>query len=234
MKDFGGETPYSIMFGPDICGYSTKKVHVIFTYDGKNHLIKKDIKAESDTLTHVYTLVVKPDNTYKVRAATPATTCQMAWSPAALGHAPVGTSALFANPSAPSPHQHAARLASTANITTWLACFRLCYCCAQQVLIDLKEVAAGSLYDDWDMLAPKTIKVGVHAGDISAHARMHPLHPTCMATGMTLTPGRTHADKQSSPCRCVVEHAQGSQCACAPCQLHARPCRRPCGPLARV
>ncbi len=26
MKDFGGETPYSIMFGPDICGFSTKKV----------------------------------------------------------------------------------------------------------------------------------------------------------------------------------------------------------------
>ncbi len=68
MENFGGDTPYSIMFGPDICGYSTKKVHVIFTYDGKNHLIKKDIKAESDQLTHVYTLVLKPDNTYKVRA----------------------------------------------------------------------------------------------------------------------------------------------------------------------
>jgi len=26
MESFGGETPYSIMFGPDICGYSTKKV----------------------------------------------------------------------------------------------------------------------------------------------------------------------------------------------------------------
>lgn len=66
MDNFGGDTPYSIMFGPDICGYSTKKVHVIFTYKGKNHLIKKDIKAESDTLSHVYTLVVKPDNTYQV------------------------------------------------------------------------------------------------------------------------------------------------------------------------
>lgn len=91
MESFGGETPYSIMFGPDICGYSTRKVHVIFTYKGKNYLINKDIKAENDQLTHVYTLVVKPDNTYKV-------------------------------------------------------------------LIDLKEVAAGSLYEDWDMLAPKTIK----------------------------------------------------------------------------
>jgi len=91
MADFGGDTPYSIMFGPDICGFSTKKVHVIFTYKGKNYLIKKDIKAESDQLTHVYTLVVKPDNTY-------------------------------------------------------------------EVLIDLKEVASGSLFEDWDMLAPKTIK----------------------------------------------------------------------------
>jgi hypothetical protein len=67
MADFGGDTPYSIMFGPDICGYSTKKVHVIFTHNGTNHLVKKDIKCESDQLTHVYTLLIKPDNTYKVR-----------------------------------------------------------------------------------------------------------------------------------------------------------------------
>lgn len=33
--------------GPDICGYSTKKVHVIFNYKGKNHLIKKDIKCKA-------------------------------------------------------------------------------------------------------------------------------------------------------------------------------------------
>lgn len=66
MESFGGETPYSIMFGPDICGFSTRKVHVIFTYKGKNYLIKKDIKAETDQLTHIYTLVVKSDNTYKV------------------------------------------------------------------------------------------------------------------------------------------------------------------------
>ncbi|GIL65945.1 hypothetical protein Vafri_19575 [Volvox africanus] len=91
MDTFGGDTPYSIMFGPDICGYSTRKIHVILTYKGKNYLIKKDLKAETDQLTHVYTLVIKPDNTYKV-------------------------------------------------------------------YVDLKEVASGSLYEDWDMLAPKTIK----------------------------------------------------------------------------
>ncbi|KAJ8623345.1 hypothetical protein MRB53_031874 [Persea americana] len=66
QKKFGGETPYSIMFGPDICGYSTKKVHVIFTRNGKNHLIKKDIPCETDQLTHVYTLIIRPDATYSV------------------------------------------------------------------------------------------------------------------------------------------------------------------------
>jgi len=53
------------MFGPDICG-STKKVHVIFNYKGKNHLIKHEIPAESDEFTHLYTLIVKPDQTYQV------------------------------------------------------------------------------------------------------------------------------------------------------------------------
>jgi len=55
------------MFGPDVCGTSTKRVHVIFNYKGKNHLIKKDIKCETDQLTHVYSLIVRPDNTYEVR-----------------------------------------------------------------------------------------------------------------------------------------------------------------------
>ncbi len=66
MKDFGGDTPYSIMFGPDICGYATKKVHVILEHDGKNHLIKKDIPAKHDQLSHVYTLRLMPNNTYEV------------------------------------------------------------------------------------------------------------------------------------------------------------------------
>lgn len=41
MKDFGGDTPYSVMFGPDICGYSTRKTHVILGYKGKNYLVNK-------------------------------------------------------------------------------------------------------------------------------------------------------------------------------------------------
>jgi hypothetical protein len=67
MKDFDGETPYTIMFGPDICGFSTKKVHTILNHNGENHLIKKEIDCKTDETTHVYTLVLKPDNTYEVR-----------------------------------------------------------------------------------------------------------------------------------------------------------------------
>lgn len=32
--------------GPDICGPGTKKVHVIFNYKGKNHLINKDVRCK--------------------------------------------------------------------------------------------------------------------------------------------------------------------------------------------
>merc|ERR1712121_125998 len=67
QKDMHGESPYNIMFGPDICGPGTKKVHVIFNYKGKNLLVKKDIRCKDDQFTHLYTLIVKPDNTYIVK-----------------------------------------------------------------------------------------------------------------------------------------------------------------------
>merc|ERR1712018_804648 len=61
-----GESPYKIMFGPDICGPGTKKVHVIFNYKGQNHLVKKEIRCKDDVFTHLYTLIVQPDGTYEV------------------------------------------------------------------------------------------------------------------------------------------------------------------------
>lgn len=76
--DFHGDSPYEIMFGkrlvkclmlilgPDICGYDKKMVHVIFSHKGQNYLVKKDITCKSDVLSHLYTLVVKPDNTFEV------------------------------------------------------------------------------------------------------------------------------------------------------------------------
>jgi len=62
-----GDTPYYIMFGPDICGPGTKKVHVIFNYKDKNHLVKKDIRCKDDEYTHLYTLIVNSDNSYEVK-----------------------------------------------------------------------------------------------------------------------------------------------------------------------
>jgi len=65
-KEFNGDSKYNIMFGPDICG-TQKRVHVIFNHNGVNHLIKKEIRPADDKLSHVYTLIVNPDDTYEVR-----------------------------------------------------------------------------------------------------------------------------------------------------------------------
>jgi len=67
QKDMHGESPYNIMFGPDICGPGTKKVHVIFSHKGTNHLVKKDIRCKDDVMTHLYTLILNAaDHTYEV------------------------------------------------------------------------------------------------------------------------------------------------------------------------
>merc|ERR1712039_921415 len=64
---FGDPTAYNIMFGPDKCGYS-KRTHLIFNYEGKNVLKKSDLayKQEGEGTSHLYRLVVKPDNTVRV------------------------------------------------------------------------------------------------------------------------------------------------------------------------
>ena len=42
-----------------------KKTHIIFGYKGKNLEATKNFPAKIDRLTHLYTLVVKPDNTFE-------------------------------------------------------------------------------------------------------------------------------------------------------------------------
>lgn len=56
----------SLMFGPDICGTQTKKLHVIVSYQGQNYPIKKDLDCETDKLTHFYTFILRPDATFSV------------------------------------------------------------------------------------------------------------------------------------------------------------------------
>jgi len=64
QSKFEGASEYQIMFGPDICGYSTKRIHAIFNHNGENLLTTASTVCETDEFTHVYTMVVKPDNTY--------------------------------------------------------------------------------------------------------------------------------------------------------------------------
>lgn len=71
---------FQIMFGPDKCGTSNARTHVIFNYPPKgkggedeegggeaaNLLIKKEVKMEKDQASHLYTLHVKADGTFEV------------------------------------------------------------------------------------------------------------------------------------------------------------------------
>ncbi|XP_068798199.1 calmegin isoform X2 [Struthio camelus] len=75
LEYFFDKTPYTIMFGPDKCG-EDYKLHFIFRhknpktgeYDEK-HAKRPDVdlkKFYSDKKTHLYTLVLKPDNTFEM------------------------------------------------------------------------------------------------------------------------------------------------------------------------
>lgn len=53
-EEMHGDSPYRVMFGPDICGPGTKKVHVILNYKDKNVLINKDIRCKvRNLLNHI-------------------------------------------------------------------------------------------------------------------------------------------------------------------------------------
>jgi calreticulin len=66
QESFTGESQYNIMFGPDVCGF-TKRVHFILNYKGENHLIKREVKPETDVFTHLYTAILYPNQTYEIR-----------------------------------------------------------------------------------------------------------------------------------------------------------------------
>jgi calnexin len=65
------ETRYIIMFGPDRCG-PDDKVHFIFRHkDLKSGLyeekhLKDPPRVKTDSLTHLYTLIVRPDNSVEI------------------------------------------------------------------------------------------------------------------------------------------------------------------------
>lgn len=70
--DFGDQTPYVIMFGPDRCG-ATDKVHFILQHQSpktgkwEEKHFKEPARLPSDHLTHLYGLIINPDNTFEVQ-----------------------------------------------------------------------------------------------------------------------------------------------------------------------
>lgn len=71
MSEFDNETPYSVMFGPDHCG-TTNKVHFIIkqfnpiSKEWVEHHLADPPRVPQGKLTHVYSFIVKPNNTYEV------------------------------------------------------------------------------------------------------------------------------------------------------------------------
>ncbi|XP_023619100.1 calreticulin-3 isoform X2 [Myotis lucifugus] len=67
QKNLSGKSQYYVMFGPDICGFDIKKVHVILHFKNQYHSNKKPIRCKVDGFTHLYTLILRPDLTYEVK-----------------------------------------------------------------------------------------------------------------------------------------------------------------------
>ena len=64
-EEFGGKTPTLIMFGPDVCG-SDNKIHLMLDFDGEGKLWSKTPVAPTDHMTHIYTMILYPNETYEV------------------------------------------------------------------------------------------------------------------------------------------------------------------------
>jgi len=75
LKQFNDKTGYTIMFGPDKCG-NDNKLHFIFRHKNpktgafeEKHAKKPSSNLDAfftDKKTHLYTLVVRPDNNYEI------------------------------------------------------------------------------------------------------------------------------------------------------------------------
>ncbi|KAJ5077920.1 calreticulin-3 [Anaeramoeba ignava] len=65
QKVLDRENEYKILFGPDICA-KHKRIQFILGYNNSKLMWKKVVDWEKDKFTHVYTLVLKPENQYEV------------------------------------------------------------------------------------------------------------------------------------------------------------------------
>lgn len=71
-NEFSNETPYEVMFGPDKCG-ATDKIHLIIrrkdpnTGEVKEHHLVAPPRTFPGTMSTLYTLILKDDQTYEIR-----------------------------------------------------------------------------------------------------------------------------------------------------------------------
>jgi len=70
-KQLHAESPYIVMFGPDKCG-ATNKVHLIIRHrnpvsdEWSEHHLQSPPTPAGDKNSHLYTLIIRPDNTFEV------------------------------------------------------------------------------------------------------------------------------------------------------------------------
>ena len=72
QETFNEKTRYLLMFGPDKCNSDPKVRFVLQTKNPKTnewsaHELQKAPKAPYDNLTHLYTLVITPQDTYRIK-----------------------------------------------------------------------------------------------------------------------------------------------------------------------
>nr|WMB80952.1 calreticulin [Myxobolus bejeranoi] len=67
QKNLNRDTPYSVMFGPDMCGYSTKTIHLIISHNDKNHQLKDKINFDNDGYPHLISVFIGKDRKFWVK-----------------------------------------------------------------------------------------------------------------------------------------------------------------------
>lgn len=67
-ENFTNTSPYRIMFGPDLCGAITNKVHfIIHRYGAEHQLVNAPFPAEPDFKSNLYTLILHPNQDFEIR-----------------------------------------------------------------------------------------------------------------------------------------------------------------------
>jgi len=80
LSKFGGDSPYHIMFGPDICGYDVSRVHVIFSKDGESAFrARAAAPRHGARLTPPQTRSRRTTSSWSGRTRTSTRTCTVWW-----------------------------------------------------------------------------------------------------------------------------------------------------------